>query len=80
VLVPKPVIVMSSAEYDDTLLAGIGLANVTFEPGLVTIAATNHPAAGGKTGSFNGFAVAGKPGLRTHQPFLATGHHHLGDR
>ena len=70
VLVPKPVIVMSSAEYDDTLLAGIGLANVMFEPGLVHIAATNHPAAGGKTGSFNGFAAAGNQAFELINRFL----------
>ena len=70
VRVPKPAIVMSASDYDDTLLAGIGLANVTFEPGQVTITATNHPAAGGKTGSFNGFAVAGNQSFELINRFL----------
>src|SRR5437867_7092912 len=70
VLVPKPVIVMASADYDDMLVAGIGLANVTFEPGLVNIAATNHPAAGGKTGSFNGFTAAGNQAFELINRFL----------
>ncbi len=52
VLVTKPVIVMNAPDYDDMLVGSIGTA-VSFEPGQMTITATNHPAAGGMTGSFN---------------------------
>jgi hypothetical protein len=48
---PMPVILMNSAELDDLLLSSIGTPQ-TFEAGNATIVATNHPAAGGKTGSF----------------------------
>ncbi len=70
VMVPKPVICMPSAEYDDLLLAGIGLANVSFAPGSVNIAATNHPAAGGKTGSFSGFTGTGNQAFELLNRFL----------
>ncbi|MBI4658580.1 MAG: hypothetical protein HY735_06980 [Verrucomicrobia bacterium] len=53
-LVPKPVIVISGADMDDMLTGSIGTAT-TFEPGQVNIATAGHPAAGGKTGSFNAF-------------------------
>ena len=54
VLSKKPVIVMNNPDYDDMLVGSIGSA-VPFEPGQVTIAAPGHPAAGGKTGSFDAF-------------------------
>ncbi|MBL9172783.1 MAG: CHRD domain-containing protein [Verrucomicrobiales bacterium] len=54
VLVPKPVIVINDPDYDDMLVGSIGTA-ATFAPGKVTIAAAGHPAAGGKTGSFDAF-------------------------
>jgi len=54
VLVPKPVIVMNSPDYDDMIVGSIGSA-VTFAPGKVTIAAAGHPAAGAATGSFDAF-------------------------
>lgn len=56
VLVTKPVIVMNSPDYDDMLVGSIG-SGVTFTPGQVTIAAPGHPAAGGKTGSFDAFTA-----------------------
>lgn len=59
VMVPKPVICLSAAEYDDLLLAGIGQANISFAPGQVNIAAAGHPAAGGQTASFTGFTGTG---------------------
>lgn len=59
-MVPKPVIVMSEPNYDDMLVGSIG-AVATFDPGQVTIAAPGHPAAGGKTGSFNGFNLPAQP-------------------
>jgi hypothetical protein len=54
VLLTKPVIVMNALDYDDMLVGSIGAA-ATFDPGQVTIAAAGHPAAGGKTGSFEAF-------------------------
>jgi hypothetical protein len=54
VLMPKPVITLNAPDYDDMLVGSIGTA-VTFEPGQVTIQSANHPAAGGKTGSFDAF-------------------------
>jgi len=56
ILVNKPVIVMNDPDYDDMLVGSIGSA-VTFTPGQVTIAAPGHPAAGGRTGSFDGFTA-----------------------
>ncbi|MEN9675626.1 MAG: Cyclolysin, partial [Verrucomicrobiota bacterium] len=56
VLVNKPAIVMNSPDYDDMLVGSIGSA-VIFAPGQVTIAAGGHPAAGGKTGSFDAFTA-----------------------
>src|SRR6185503_18142971 len=54
VMLAKPVIVMNDPDYDDMLVGSIGSA-ATFAPGDVTITAPGHPAAGGKTGSFQGF-------------------------
>ncbi len=54
ILVPKPVIVMNSPDYDDMLVGSIG-STVTFTPGLVTIAAAGHPAAGTASGTFEAF-------------------------
>lgn len=54
VLLPKPVIVMNAPDYDDTLVGSIG-TSTTFVPGQVTIASPAHPAAGGKTGTFDAF-------------------------
>lgn len=54
VLMPKPVIVINGADYDDMLVGSIGAAT-TFAPGQVTIRSESHPAAGGKTGSFDAF-------------------------
>jgi hypothetical protein len=57
VLSQKPVITINAPDYDDMLVCSIGTA-VAFEPGPVTIAAEGHPAAGGKTGSFDGFTMS----------------------
>ncbi|MBM3822694.1 MAG: hypothetical protein FJ404_07410 [Verrucomicrobia bacterium] len=54
VLSPKPVIVINAPDFDDMLVGSIG-SSVAFTPGKVTIGAAGHPAAGGKTGSFDGF-------------------------
>lgn len=54
VLSKKPVIVMNNPDYDDMLVGSIGSA-ATFAPGKVTISTPGHPAAGGKTGSFDAF-------------------------
>jgi hypothetical protein len=59
-MLTKPVIVMSEPDYDDMLVGSIG-SLVTFDPGQVTVAAPTHPAAGGKTGSFNGFNLPAQP-------------------
>lgn len=64
VLSQKPVIVMNAPDYDDMLVGSIGSA-VTFTPGKATIAAPGHPAAGGKTGSFDAFTA--------EQPFEIVG-------
>ena len=56
VLLQKPVITINGPDYDDMLVGSIGAA-VAFEPGQVTIAAEGHPAAGGMTGSFDGFTT-----------------------
>src|SRR5262249_37785903 len=53
-LLKKPVIVMVSGDWDDMLVGSFG-TDATFTPGQVTIAAPDHPAAGGATGSFDGF-------------------------
>jgi hypothetical protein len=53
VLVTNPVIVMNAPDFDDMLTSSIG-TSTSFEPGQVKIAAAGHPAAGGKTGAFNG--------------------------
>jgi hypothetical protein len=47
----KPVMIISSADDDDMQTSTIGTA-ASFEAGVATILATNHPAAGGLTGSF----------------------------
>ncbi|MGE3309699.1 MAG: PA14 domain-containing protein [Limisphaerales bacterium] len=54
VLRTEPVLVMNSPDYDDMLVGSIGTATL-FTPGQVTITTPGHPAAGGKTGSFNAF-------------------------
>ncbi|MCC6232574.1 MAG: hypothetical protein IT580_08015 [Verrucomicrobiales bacterium] len=64
VLLPKPVIVMNAPDYDDMLVGSIGTA-VTFAPGSLTVASPSHPAAGGKTGTFD--ALSGD------QPFELVG-------
>ncbi|MFN0069222.1 MAG: CHRD domain-containing protein [Limisphaerales bacterium] len=56
-LIKKPAIGNISADWDDLILGSIG-ADATFAPGQVNIASPGHPAAGGKTGSFAGFAAA----------------------
>ena len=48
-----PVLTFSATDHDDLLVSTIG-ATATFEAGPVTIVTTNHPAAGGQTGSFTG--------------------------
>lgn len=53
VLRTEPVLVINAPDYDDMLVGSIG-TSVAFEPGPVTIAVPGHPAAGGKTGSFQG--------------------------
>jgi hypothetical protein len=70
-MVPKPVICLSSAEYDDLLLAGIGLANVSFAPGQINIATPGHPAAAGVPASFNGFTGTGNQAFELINRFLA---------
>ena len=50
----KPVIVMSEPDYDDMLVGSIG-SLVSFDPGVVTVNAPAHPAAGGQSGTFTGF-------------------------
>jgi hypothetical protein len=55
-MVPKPVIVINNPDFDDMLVGSIG-SSATFTPGQVTIAAPGHPAAGGKTGSFDAFTA-----------------------
>lgn len=45
-----PLLSYNAANHDDELISSIG-ATTTFDPGLVTIAATNHPAAGGQSGT-----------------------------
>jgi len=69
VLVPKPVIVMNAPDYDDMVVGSIG-TSTAFEPGQVTIAAAGHPAAGGKTGSFN--ALTGSQTFELVGRFLPT--------
>ncbi len=64
VLLPKPVIVMNAPDFDDMLVGSIGTA-VNFTPGRVTVTAATHPAAGGKTGSFDA--------LTGDQPFELVG-------
>lgn len=59
-LVPKPVIVINEPDYDDMVVGSIG-SLATFDPGQVTITAAGHPAAGGKTGAFNGFNSTAQP-------------------
>lgn len=59
-MLSKPVIVMSEPDYDDMLVGSIG-SLVTFDPGLVTVAAPTHPAAGGKTGTLTGFNAPAQP-------------------
>ena len=56
VLSKKPVIVINAPDFDDMIVGSIGTAT-TFTPGQVTIATEGHPAAGGKTGSFNAFTA-----------------------
>ncbi|MBI2924685.1 MAG: hypothetical protein HYY24_03155 [Verrucomicrobia bacterium] len=53
-LLKKPVIVNVSPDWDDMIVGSIG-SDATFAPGQVNIAAPGHPAAGGKTGSFDAF-------------------------
>jgi hypothetical protein len=53
-LLKKPVIGNIASDWDDLIIGSIG-SDATFAPGQITIAASGHPAAGGKTGSFNGF-------------------------
>lgn len=55
-MVLKPVIVINNPDFDDMLVGSIG-SSATFTPGEVTIATPGHPAAGGKTGSFNAFTT-----------------------
>lgn len=55
VLRTEPVLVMNAPDYDDMLVGSIG-TSLAFDPGQVTIATPGHPAAGGKTGSFQGFS------------------------
>lgn len=47
-----PVLTYRALDHDDLLVSSIGQSGVTFEPGDVMMVATNHPAAGGKRGSF----------------------------
>ena len=47
----KPVIVMNAPDDDDMIVSSIG-TTTSFEPGQGQIAAPGHPAAGGKTGTF----------------------------
>lgn len=49
---PVPLLSYNAANHDDELLSPAGQSGVTLALGEVTIAASNHPAAGGKTGSF----------------------------
>lgn len=56
-LIKKPAIGNISGDWDDMILGSIG-ADATFAPGQVNIASPGHPATGGKTGSFDGFAAA----------------------
>lgn len=70
VLVPKPVIVMNAPDFDDMLVGSIGTA-VVFTPGQVTIASPGHPAAGGKTGSFD--ALTGDQSFEIVGSFLPEG-------
>ncbi len=56
VLSPKPVIVMNAPDYDDMLVGSIG-SSVAFDPGQVTITEEGHPAAGGRTGTFDAFGT-----------------------
>lgn len=55
VLLSKPVIVMNAPDYDDMLVGSIG-TSLSFDPGAVTVVTPGHPAAGGRSGSFTGFA------------------------
>lgn len=59
-LIRKPAIGNIGLDWDDMILGSIGTdgAAATFAPGQVNIASPGHPAAGGKTGSFDGFAAA----------------------
>ncbi len=54
VLRTQPVLVINATDYDDMLVGSIG-TSLAFEPGQVTVNASAHPAAGGKTGTFNAF-------------------------
>jgi hypothetical protein len=53
-LMKKPVIVMVAPDWDDMIVGSIG-TDGSFTPGQVNIGAPGHPAAGGKTGSFDAF-------------------------
>ncbi|MBI2949545.1 MAG: hypothetical protein HYY23_18060 [Verrucomicrobia bacterium] len=54
---PVPLLSYNAANHDDELLSTAGQSGVTLALGDVTIAATNHPAAGGKTGAFKAVAA-----------------------
>jgi hypothetical protein len=53
-LLKKPAIGNLSADWDDMIIGSIG-SDATFTPGQVNITSPGHPAAGGKTGSFDAF-------------------------
>ncbi|HAB17784.1 MAG TPA: CHRD domain-containing protein [Verrucomicrobiota bacterium] len=53
-LLKKPVVANFSSDWDDMIVGSIG-SDATFAPGKINIGAEGHPAAGGKTGSFDGF-------------------------
>jgi hypothetical protein len=46
-----PLLTYNGPDHDDELTSSIGLSGSVFDPGAVTIAAPDHPVAGGKTGS-----------------------------
>lgn len=48
----KGVLTYNGPDHDDMLVSSIGAGAVVFAPGAATITAPAHPAAGGKTGSF----------------------------